>query len=103
MRVRAGPRDRRADLADPGEAGAAERCAGREDVADPADPEQARALCAAGAGRGGPDRLHAGHRRRALKAAKQCRMGPYFIPAGARTTARPASRVPGTRRARAAA
>ena len=38
------PRHRQADLADRGEAGAAERRAGREDVQDPALPDQAARL-----------------------------------------------------------
>ena len=55
---------------------------GEADVADAADSEQARAVRAAGARRGGPHRLHAGDQGLGAEArARRCRMGPYYIPA----------------------
>ena len=53
------PRDRRTDLADRDEAGAAVEGPGREAVADAAASDQAGAVRIPGPDRGSPDRLHA--------------------------------------------
>ena len=80
LRVRS--RDRRADLADRRDAGAAERGARRADVADAADSEQARAVLAAGTRRSRSHRLHAGDQGRGAQArAGAAAWGRTYIPA----------------------
>ena len=88
-----------------GDAGAAERRAGRAGVADAADSVEAGAVLAAGPRRSRSHRLHAGDQGRgAASWRKQCRMGPYYIPAVAGDGSAPSGLTArGTRRARAAA
>ena len=63
-----------------GDARAAERCAGRKDITDPADSDQAGALLAAGPGRRGPDRLHAGDSDSRTEAGQALPHGPVLHP-----------------------
>ena len=69
--LRVQPRDRRADLAHRGGPGRADRGAGQLDRSHPADSDTAGALGAAGAARGGRDRLHARAARRGDGDARQ--------------------------------
>ena len=106
--LRARSRDGRADLADARDAGVAERSARRTDVADAADSDTARAVLAAGPGRVGSHRLHAGDQGFGAQARAEVPHGPVLHPgvAGRRQGhERHRRSIParGTRRARAAA
>ena len=78
LRVR--PHHRRADLADRRAAGAADRRAGREDLADAAVRDQAAAVLADLRRRERPDRLHAGSSRaQALENLKKLPLGAVAV------------------------
>ena len=78
MALRARSGQRRTDLADRRDAGAAERGARRAGIADAADPEQACALCATGSRRSGLDRLHAGNQRGGAEVGEGLSHGTVF-------------------------
>ena len=80
LHLRLQPRDGRARVAHRGAQGPAVGHPGREDLAHPAVPHEARALRAPGDHRERPHRLHAGAAKQALEIARQYRMGPLFLP-----------------------